>query len=34
LIADASEYQTVAYRLLESGVQIEAIQPIQSEDLN
>jgi len=34
LITDASEYQKVAYRLLESGVQIEAIQPIQSEDLN
>ena len=34
LIPDASEYQAVAYRLLESGVQIEAIRPIQPEDVS
>jgi len=34
LIPDASEYQTVAYRLLESGVQIKAIRPIQPEDVS
>lgn len=33
LVADASEEQIVAYRLLESGVQIEAIRPIQPEEL-
>lgn len=33
LRTEASEEQTVAYRLLESGIQIEAIRPIQPEEL-
>lgn len=34
LIPDASEYQQVAYRMLEGGLQIEEIRPIKPEDLN
>ena len=33
LISDASEYQQLIYRMLEGGVQIEEIRPLQQEDL-